>query len=284
MPSLAKCGTMLQFHPAQIRQHGWQSGLRHMSLQQILVPLLAITFGASVLQGAIGFGFGLVAVAALSLFLPVRACTPVVAILNAPVIVYVFWKLRHSVVWSRLTPVLIGVLVGIPFGVFVLKLWPNALLLRILGVILLFTAVRTIRGGRNGNGEDCDEAPLHPWLDRIVSVSVGAASGALGGAFNTGGPPVIAWVYSRPWTKEQRTATVQAVFFLSSLARILTMAGAGLYTRDLVMAGLIGVPVGILGALAGYAIFKRVPRRALEIITALFLVFMGLKLILAPGG
>ncbi|MCE5218205.1 sulfite exporter TauE/SafE family protein [bacterium] len=255
-----------------------------MSLQEILLPLLAITFGASVLQGAIGFGFGLVAVAALSLFLPVRACTPVVAILNAPVIVYVFWSLRRSVVWSRLTPVLIGVLVGIPFGVFVLKLWPNALLLRILGVILLFTAVRTIKGGRNGNGEDCDEAPLRPWLDRIVSVSVGAASGALGGAFNTGGPPVIAWVYSRPWTKEQRTATVQAVFFLSSFARILTMASAGLYTRDLVMAGLIGVPVGILGALAGYAIFKRVPRRALEIITALFLVFMGLKLILAPGG
>lgn len=254
-----------------------------MNLHEILLPLLVITFTASVLQGSVGFGFGLISMAAFSQFLPVRQCTPLVMGLCAPVIWCLFWKLRHAAVWSRLTPVLVGVLFGIPLGVFFLKLGPNTLLLRILGLVLIFTAARTIGGGRNGNGEDCDDPPQRPWLERTLGTCVGVAAGALDGAFNTGGPPVIAWVYSCPWTKEQRAATMQAVFSLSGVGCILTMAAAGLYTTNHVIAIALGLPVGIFGVLIGHAIFNRVPRRALEILTALFLAAMGAKMIIAPG-
>ena len=60
----------------------------------------------------VGFGFGLISMAALSQFLPVRQCTPMVMGLCAPVIWCLFWKLRPAAVWSRLTPVLVGVLFG----------------------------------------------------------------------------------------------------------------------------------------------------------------------------
>jgi len=245
-------------------------------LQQIPV-LVAIMLVASAIQGATGFGFGLFAVAALSLLVPLKTATPMLAVLNAPVIFYLLWKLRGHVVWRGLGPMIAAVVVGIPFGVFVLVHWPQEVLLRILGVVLVFAAVRSLIGA---NGEDRDLTPRRTVAGSGLEVLTGLAAGALSGAFNTGGPPAIAYVYCQPWTKERRSATLQAIFAISIVVRILTMAVAGLYHAPLLIASAACLPGALLGMRVGYAVFRRIPPRALEIVVAIFLAGIAVKLLI----
>jgi len=244
--------------------------------------LIAVTFAASLIQGSVGFGFGLVAVAALSLFMELKISTPLLALLNLPVILYLSWRLRKSVMWAGLAPIIVAMLIGIPFGVFVLVKADQALLLRILGIVLIASAIRSARpSGPNGASPD---APPRTLWESLIALVVGFTTGALGGAFNTGGPPIIAYLYCRPGTKEQRTATLQAIFVISVVARIIVMAAppASLYDRSVLLAALSCMPGAVLGAVLGVAVFKRVPQRALEVVVTLFLLGIGLKLLIWP--
>jgi len=244
--------------------------------------LMAIVFLASLLQGATGFGFGLFAVAALSLLVELKVSTPLLALLNLPVIFYVFWRLRKSVVWSGLAPIVVGLLIGIPFGIFVLVTWPQHLLLRMLGVVLIASAVRT--AWPNDPGEEQGAERPGSFLGATVSLCVGLCTGALAGAFNVGGPPIIAYVYCRPGTKEQRTATLQALFAISVVARIIVMAAppASLYRVPLLLTALACLPASAIGTLGGYALFRRFPPRALEAFVAVFLFGIGVKQLVWP--
>lgn len=241
--------------------------------------LMGIFMVASVIQGAAGVGFGLFAVAALSLMAPLDQTTPILAIANLPVVLYVFARLWREAAWSHLTPILIGLLVGVPVGIFLLVKLPDDLLLRTLGLILVFAAVNLVRVPNRAL-----EAPAPPQGPGalLARLGVGFASGALAGAYNTGGPPIVAYVFSHPWTKEQRVATMQAVFVLSLLSRIAIMAAADLYTREALLISAACLPASVLGMVLGYAVFSRIPGRFLELGAAAFLLVTGIKLIINP--
>jgi uncharacterized membrane protein YfcA len=172
------------------------------------------------------------------------------------VILYLFWKLRASVAWRGLTPIIVGLLVGIPFGIFVLVTWPQDLLLRVLGAVLVASAARAATSDGRADARDMGETR------RLIGTAsaglVGLTTGALAGAFNTGGPPIIAYLYCRPGTKEERTAALQAIFAISALVRIAIMAAppAGLYTRPVLLAVLVCLPSALLGMVAGYVLFR----------------------------
>jgi len=248
-------------------------------LAAALPILLGIFLLASIIQSAAGFGFGLFSVAALSLFVELKVSTPLLAIVNAPVILYVLWRLRRHIVSGDLGPIILGMLAGIPFGTLVLVNWPSEILLRVLAVVLLVAAYRSLRAN---NGTACEPATTAPacTLSKLSAAGVGAAMGALAGAFNTGGPPVIAYVYCRPWTKEQRTATLQAIFAISVLVRIVAYAAWGLYDTALVTTAMVCLPSTLAGMFVGYALFRRFPPRALEIFVAVFLAFVAVKLLI----
>ncbi|MGQ9732211.1 MAG: sulfite exporter TauE/SafE family protein [Candidatus Zipacnadales bacterium] len=251
-------------------------------LPQQIPSLMLVVFLASLLQGAVGFGFGLFSVAALSLLVELKTATPLLALTNLPVISYVFWKLRHAIVWRSLGFIISGMLVGIPFGIFVLVTWPQELLLRMLGGVLIISAVRTAVS--NNAAHIAANEPWDVW-QRIVELLVGLLVGALAGAFNTGGPPVIAYLYCRPGTKEQRTAALQAIFAISVVVRIIIMAAppANLYTLPILIAAAACFPAGVVGSALGQRIFRRFPPHALEICVACFLLGIGLKLLLWPS-
>ncbi len=250
---------------------------------ELLPILIGIFFVASVIQSSSGFGFGIFSVAALSLLahrFGLTMSTPMLAILNAPVIMYVLWRLRGHVRLTNLGPILVGLLVGIPIGTTFLVRCPQEILLRVLAVVLLYAAVRAAMP----NGDACDPdaagGQRETLARKIGGLGIGMASGALAGAFNTGGPPVIAYVYCRPWSKEQRTATLQAIFIVSIFARIVYYSCVGLYDVPLLLTTAACLPAAIAGMFFGYALFRKFPPRALEIFVAVFLSLVAIKLLI----
>ena len=166
-----------------------------------LAYLLFFAGLAGIVQGTVGFGFGLVAMSTLPLWMDIKEAVPVVALLCLVVNATLTWRLRAHLGWSRIGPLLLGSLAGVPAGVFLFAtLDPNWLLVG-LGLALLFVAVQQTWFGTTPDA-DKQVRPLWGGLAGLVS-------GVLGGAFNTGGPPVVMYVGVQSWSKEDTVATLR---------------------------------------------------------------------------
>ena len=237
------------------------------------LPLLvAIVTVAAFAQGLTGFGFGLVAMALLPLFMDFKDAVALVAVLNLLVCLATFLSTRRHLVWRRAAPLAAASFLGVPLGVWALIRWDARWLLAVLGAWMIAFAISELLLARW-------------WRPRFPEWSgwpVGLVSGALGGAFNAGGPPVIAYVYSQPWSKEETVAALQVIFGASAVARVALMGGTGLVPADLVtICAVAALPV--LGGIAlGASLLRRVPQAALKVVAAAFFLVMGAKYLLAP--
>jgi uncharacterized membrane protein YfcA len=106
-------------------------------------------------------------------------------------------------------------------------------------------------------------------------------AGLLGGAFNFSGPPVILYAASRPWTKEETHATLQLYFLASNVVIVTGQALSGLTTAPIVLAAAAALPALAAGAVAGWALHRRVGEERFRRLVQLALVAAGVTLLLA---
>merc|ERR1719291_1084123 len=75
-----------------------------------------------------------------------------------------------------------------------------------------------------GPGSRCQAA----WPARLaLAQAVGFVSGVLGGCLNEGGPPVVAFLASRGWSKDRTKGTLQCFFFCTSWYTLAVQASVG---------------------------------------------------------
>lgn len=218
-------------------------------------------------QGLTGFGFGLVSMALLPLFLPFKDALVVVAVLNVAACATTFAATFRHFCWRRGLGLALGSVVGVPIGFHALVHLESQTLLHALGAVMVLFATTELLLARR--------FPVR--FPGWAGWPVGVVSGALGGAFNIGGPPVIAYVYSQPWTKEQIVAVLQVVFGLSALMRLGLVAHSGLLRDDLLQLALISLVPMLLAILLGGRLLRLVPREQLKSGVFLFLLAIGAK-------
>lgn len=230
------------------------------------VPICILAL-AGFTQGLTGFGFGLVSMALLPLVLPFKDALVVVAVLNVPVCALTLFSNRRHFHWRRGAALALGSCLGVPIGFYLLVRLDAALLLRILGALLCLFALNELLLARR--------FPLR--FPAWSGFPIGLLSGGIGGAFNVGGPPVIAYVYSQPWTKEEIVTVLQLVFGTSALLRLGFVGHSGLLHRDLGYVTLLALLPLIVGILAGGRLLHRVPLRPLKFAVFLSLLLLGAK-------
>src|SRR5262245_18418013 len=82
------------------------------------IALVVITFGAAIVNGALGYGFSSITVPLALLFLTNRVLNPGLVPIEVALNSYVLWVNRASlpVVWRRVLPIVIGLLPGVLVG------------------------------------------------------------------------------------------------------------------------------------------------------------------------
>src|SRR6476469_4158150 len=82
------------------------------------IALLAITFGAAIVNGALGYGFSSITVPLALLFLTNRVLNPAMVPLEVALNAYVLYVNRAGLpsVWRRVLPVVIGLAPGVLLG------------------------------------------------------------------------------------------------------------------------------------------------------------------------
>lgn len=108
-------------------------------------------------------------------------------------------------------------------------------------------------------------------------IVLGLVSGAASGAFNAGGPPLVAYCYARPWSKERVVALLQVIFIVGAVLRLVTMLGGGLFTASVVQAITWGALPVFLTLMAGTALLHRTAPEKLRTCVFIFIGLIALK-------
>lgn len=241
----------------------------------IVAGCLAI---AAFLQGLTGFGFGLTAMGLLPLLLPVRdaqtLCTLVGVVVTSMNVVVA----RKHFQAEGVLPLLFGSCIGVPLGYQFRSLIPEGSVRPWLGAALCLMVLWDVIGRRLRKGAEPRAASVG------MASAIGLLSGWLTGAFNIGGPPLVAYLYSRPWPVQRVVAVLSAIFLASGLVRLAVIVGDGRVTQPLMMATAVSLAPVLLGIVVGQKCLSRTSPDLLRAAVSVILFGLGLGFLFSSPG
>ncbi|MDP0498290.1 MAG: sulfite exporter TauE/SafE family protein [Verrucomicrobiota bacterium JB024] len=220
---------------------------------QLILILLAILL-AAIIQASTGFGFGLVAVGILTVFMPVQDAAFLNALPALALNLTLIWRLYQYLQWDDLKWIALAIILATPIGVVGL-LMLNARVMN--GILAMVLAVAILRSVFNRSG-------ARPWHPFWLGFPMGILSGLLAGAYGTGGPPVIAYVQSYRYEMHRHVVCLQLLLAIAGTIRVISLLMQNALTVEQWMLNGIGVLVIPLGALIGLYLLRRLPHSLLR--------------------
>ena len=213
-----------------------------------LYLVLALTiFAASLIQGMTGFGSALVAMAILPLFLPIRTVTHLVLLAGLLINILIFVRFHQHFDIKKLLPIIAGAVVGVPIGVYGLKMIDERIIKAVLGTVLFSYSCYALMG-REYAGRISEK-----W-----GYAFGFLSGCLGGAINTSGPPVVIHAALQRWNQHEVMTTLQSFFIVSGIYTLVMHSLHGLFTMTVLRYWALMIPVQIAGVFLGIFLHRRI--------------------------
>ncbi len=219
-----------------------------------------------------GFGFALLAVPLLSLFMPVREAVAIQFPYLFALFAYQAWHYRKHLHWSDMKPLAAGVVLGTLLGLTLLYRVPGAGLKKALAILTL--ALVALMNLSLSDGRLMARWAKNPWWGRFC----GLLSGVFFGAYTMGGPPAILYILSVE--KDLRRAkSFIASFFTPQFLAIAAIYGyTGLITPESLRISLTFAPLVAAGSAAGFYAFKKASPRMYKRVIHLVLVGTAIAL------
>jgi uncharacterized membrane protein YfcA len=221
----------------------------------------AVVFAAGFLRGFTGFGFGLSAVPALTLFLEPREIVPVTVILATAVGLQLLRRVWSQADWPSVKLLVAGAAAGTPFGAWLLTALPADAMRAVIGAVCIVAVLLLSRGYR-----------LRHVPGRPARFGLGIASGLLNGATAMGGPPVIVYFLAHPNGVAIGRASLLVFFFFSSALGIAVQSAAGLVTARVLVLAAAMFPIMALGNGLGDRWYAKAGDRHYRKVALLFLL------------
>jgi uncharacterized membrane protein YfcA len=241
---------------------------KNIALDTTFIITALILFLAAFTQGFAGFGFALVSIPLLSLFVDIKYAIPIGALSGFVVNVYLAIELRKHLKFFELKNLLIGSVIGIPIGVYILSEFDPHLLKLILGIIVLVFVILTLGSFIKTTN-----------LNNRWGYLFGLLSGTFGGAFNTNGPPVLIYFYLQGWDKLKFKSMITGFFLITSILIVASHALTGLTTKIIFYNFLIFLPAILFGIFLGTNLFKKVSSELFKKVVLAALIVISFMLI-----
>jgi uncharacterized membrane protein YfcA len=215
-----------------------------MSALTIVFAVLCV-FGGGIVRGYSGFGFSLLAITSLSLFLPPAQVVPSIFMMEVAASLRLLPAVWRDVHWRAILWLAIGCFIGTPIGVWALANVPAEPLTLAMAVFVMVAAILLARG-----------IVLQRMPGKVATFAAGAASGLCNGGFGIGGPPVVLFFLSSPAGVAVGRASIIAFFVYTDLMGLAWQGWNGLLTWDALWRALIFLPPLFGGIWLGHRSFK----------------------------
>ncbi|MCL4475767.1 MAG: sulfite exporter TauE/SafE family protein [Nitrospirae bacterium] len=211
----------------------------------------------------------LVALPCLSYFMSIKVAVPLLSLLFVLSSLIMTFQLRGKFAYRSVMPLLIGALFGIPVGIYFIIAFSEGLIKTTLGILLIAYSVYSL---------SVKKVPFRfpEWTGYLF----GFSAGALGGAFNIMGPPVVFYVSTQKWSKANIVGSLQFFFLLTGLFVVAFHVVVGNVTREMTKTFLELLPATLTGLFAGLHIFKRMNEDSYRRGLFILLIIMGIMLLI----
>ena len=211
-----------------------------------LLILIVGAFTAALVQGATGFGSGLVLnafwlhILEPSIAIPLNIVTCLL-ISGAPI-----YKLRKTLDFSKLRPFIIFGVVGIPCGMLLLTITDPRIFKASIGIFLVLYALLMLSS---------NNFSIKVNTNKSIDSFIGLISGLMGGFAALGGLLPTIWVGLQKLPKNTQRGTYEPFIFITSIVAVISFAVAGLYTIQMAYDLLKILPALIIGSWLGVKIY-----------------------------
>jgi uncharacterized membrane protein YfcA len=203
---------------------------------------MAITLGASIVNGALGYGFSSITVPLALLFMTNRVLNPALVPIEVVLNAYVLWVNRDALaaVWKRVLPIVIGLAPGVVLGTTLVSQVSPAWLKFVTFVVMLPLILLQAAGYRR---------PIKS--EQAGGLFFGGGVGVLYSVTTISGPPLAVALSNQGLTKKDFRAALGFIRLAESTFTAIAYYYAGLYSVEsfglipyILPSIAIGVPIG----------------------------------------
>jgi len=240
----------------------------------IWLVLAVGSIAAGFVQGLAGFGFGLVALSVWSWFIQPSMMVPLIVFGSLVGQLLAVGSLRRGFSLRRLFPFLIGGILGVPTGLWLLTLMDPLFFKFGVGLLLAVYCLTAL------------------WIAHIPRITVGGriADGLIGWVGGTmsgfgglpGAVPTL-WCQLRGWPKDQQRTVFQAFNLFMHMLTITAFAANGLITRD--MTGhfaVVGAAI-LIPSVLGIRLYRRFSDSSFRGMVLVMLTISGIMLLISTA-
>jgi uncharacterized membrane protein YfcA len=239
-----------------------------VNLQEI-VWICVVVAGASATQAISGFGFALIAVPLLSLFIDPQMSVVLATVVGAFSSTFQAITDRRYAQKKLVQRLAVTAYIGMPFGLIVFLVVSESVLRFIVGVVVLIAAVALMRGFYISH------------TNKKIDWIMGWTSGVLATSTSTNGPPLVFLLQAKKLSPESFRASINVVFSLTSFGAILLFAVSGNITTEDFGGIAVSVPMLLLGLAIGFKVRSRINAEQFRVLVFVLLVVSALSALLA---
>ena len=168
--------------------------------------IIFTVFIASIIRGFNGFGFSATCISGFSFVIPAIEIVPIILILEVLISIFMAPYVWNKIDWNMVFKILIGMIIGSPIGIFLLKYLSPEITHLSVCIIIIFFSILLMKGYTNKQLNN-----------NAIKVSTGIGSGALNGLTTLGGMPAALFLLITCIQPAVIRGTLTALFFLTDI-------------------------------------------------------------------
>ena len=234
------------------------------SLSEFLL-ILFIVFVASIIRGFNGFGFSATCISGFSFILPAIQIVPIILILEVFISIFMIPYIWNKIDWNFVFKLLIGIAIGSPIGLYLLKyLSPETTHLYVC-LIIIFFSILLMRGYINKKINNNQS-----------KIFTGIISGTLNGLTTLGGMPVALFLLITSIQPAVIRGSLAALFFLTDIYAFILSYFGGIVDMITIYRTLPLILVLPLGVIIGNKFFIKSKEKLYRKVVFYFLIIISI--------
>ena len=224
-----------------------------------------IIFVASIVRGFNGFGFSAISVSGLSFILPAIEIVPIILLLEVFISIFMIPYIWNKIDWKFVVQILIGITIGSPIGLYLLKYLSPQITHLIICLVVIFFSLLLMRGYTNLK------------INNLISkVATGTISGIVNGFSTLGGLPVALFLLVTSIQPAIIRGSLAALFFLTDIYAFILSFFGGIIDMTTIFRVFSIIIVLPLGVLIGDKFFTKVKEATYRKVVFYFLILISI--------
>ncbi len=225
----------------------------------------ATTIAAGLARGFAGFGSGMLMAPIFAILFGPVDTVAMIAVLELFASVQLIPQVLKDTQWRFVASLSASAILCMPFGAYVLRSADPALLTRLMAAVVLIFVIILMAGWR-----------YYGEKKLVLTLGVGAASGALMAATSLGNPPILLYLLAGQDPGKTIRANIIAYFALTQIVLLSVLGLMGLVALPAVVRAMLFTPGYLLATLVGSRLFRQSDEKRYRRTTIAFLLVIGI--------